>query len=83
MAATVRASGRPCCRDTATMSGEFAHESTDDRADLCLVVAPNNGPNKNPFLCGSEAAGKISLAGGLSHIPGLAGGPVKSRKDVR
>lgn len=40
--------------------------------------APNNAPKQNPFLCGSEAAGKISLAGGLSHISlasrvGLAG----------
>jgi hypothetical protein len=39
-----------------------------------LGVAPNNAPSKNAFLCGSEAAGKISLAGGLSHIPGLGSG---------
>ncbi len=37
------------------------------------VDAPSN-EHKNPFLCGSEAAGKISLAGGLSHIPGLGSG---------
>lgn len=36
--------------------------------------APPNNEKKNPFLCGSEAAGKISLAGGLSHIPGLKSG---------
>ena len=30
--------------------------------------APNNGPKKNPFLCGSEAAGKISPAAGLQKL---------------
>jgi RHS repeat-associated protein len=35
--------------------------------------APNNG-NKNPFLCGSEAAGKISAAAALHNIPGLGSG---------
>ncbi len=39
-----------------------------------LILAPSNAPSKNAFLCGSEAAGKISLAGGLSHIPGLGSG---------
>ena len=39
-----------------------------------MVFAPNNGPKQNVFQCGSEAASKISLAGGLSHIPGLGSG---------
>jgi hypothetical protein len=38
------------------------------------VVAPNNEGKQNVFQCGAEAAGKISLAGGLSHIPGLGSG---------
>jgi hypothetical protein len=42
-----------------------------NRGKTRVVGAPNNGGKKNAFLCGSEAASKISLAGGLSHIPGL------------
>jgi RHS repeat-associated protein len=36
--------------------------------------APSNEGKQNAFQCGAEAAGKISLAGGLSHIPGLKSG---------
>ena len=32
------------------------------------VVAPSKGTKKNPFICGSEAAGKISPAAGLQKL---------------
>jgi hypothetical protein len=50
-----------------------ANTSTTPFNFCATSVAPNN-EHKNPFLCGSEAAGKISLAGGLSHVPGLKSG---------
>lgn len=37
-------------------------------------MAPNNGPSKNPFLCGSEAASNVSAAAALHHIPGMGSG---------
>ena len=44
-----------------------------DPTDDPILLASNNG-NKNPFLCGSEAAGKISAAAALHNIPGLGSG---------
>ena len=39
------------------------------------IEAPNNEGKENPFICGSEAAGKVSAAGALQHFfPSLNNG---------
>ena len=41
---------------------------TMEFAACAFGLAPNNGEKKNPFICGSEAAGKISPAAGLQAL---------------
>jgi hypothetical protein len=62
-----------CFADMVMTSGEFVREYADSWGDMLPAIAPSNG-NKNAFLCGSEAASKISAAAGLHNIPGMGSG---------